>query len=154
MNQYSKHPLITKSLLLVCGTALLLFAAITYVGFRIAQRDATFEADFWFKWFGATAAIFFALVGPFGLVGWWAMGSMGASGGISLQERRQKMLGKIQGLQNSPEKLEEVRGKVLKGDTGGGLVYRLIFGVICSLGLTAWVLYRFNAYSFFFTWGT
>ncbi|MBI2638065.1 hypothetical protein HYW83_00540 [Candidatus Peregrinibacteria bacterium] len=141
MDQHSKHPLITKQLIVVCGAVLLLFAAIAYIGFRIAQRDATFEADFWFKWFGASAAIFFAFVGPFGLIGFWAMSSMGS---------RPKMLGKIQGLQNSPEKLAAVREKVLKGDTGGGLVYRLIFGVICSIALTAWVLYRFNAYSLFF----
>lgn len=116
MDQHSKHTVITKPLVIVSCTALALFAAIAYVGFRIAQRDATFEADFWFKWFGASAAIFFALVGPFGLIGLWNMGLMGSK----------------------------------KGDTDGGIVYRLIFGAIASLALTAWVLNRFNAYELFF----
>lgn len=116
MDQHSKHTVITKPLIVVSGTALALFAAIAYVGFRIAQRDAAFEADFWFKWFGASAAIFFALVGPFGLIGLWNMGFMGST----------------------------------KGDTDGGIVYRLVFGLFASIALTAWVLYRFNAYSIFF----
>lgn len=112
MEQHSKSPVITKRLIAVCSTLFIIFAAIAYIGFKIAQRDATFAADFGFKWFGASAAIFFALAGPFGMLGLMAM-----------------------------------HGEANKGP---GFVYRLLFAVVVSLALTAWVLYRFDAYSLFF----
>lgn len=112
MEQHSKSPVITKRLIVICSTLLIIFAAIAYIGFKIAQRDAAFAVDFGFKWFGASTAIFFALFGPFGLIGFALM-----------------------------------RGKLAEGP---GIIYRLMFALVISLAITAWVLYRFNAYSLFF----
>lgn len=73
MLHYTKPPVITKNLILVCSLVLLVFGAIAYISYRLAVRDAANGVDFGFKWFGASAAIFFALVGPFGMLGLMAM---------------------------------------------------------------------------------
>lgn len=112
MKEHSKNPVITKTLIFVCGLVLLVFGAIAYIGYRIAVRDATNSVDFGFKWFGSSAAIFFALFGSFGMIG-----------------------------------LATMRSKL---NEGPGIVYRLIFALAVSFALTAWVLYRFNAYSLLF----
>lgn len=84
MKEYSKNPVITKTLIFICSLVLLIFGTIVYIGYRIAARDAADGVDFGFKWFGASAAIFFSLIGPFGMIGFATMrGKLSEGSGIA-----------------------------------------------------------------------
>ena len=62
------------------GVLIIVFGGILFIAIKLAMRDAENAVDFAFKVLGASAALLFSIVGPFGLIGLSALSGKSKSG--------------------------------------------------------------------------
>ena len=58
-----------RNLFIVLGIVVVVFGGIFFIAIKLAMRDAENAVDFVFKVLGASAALFFSIFGPLGLIG-------------------------------------------------------------------------------------